>query len=235
MPNLLGSSTKTLFLKQENHKLTEEFEVKELVSTLSIDADLIASNSTIVTVNGIATSATGYASGHDATMTAIAAKVAAIAGVRSCVAAARVLTIEMDSQVAAPVLSAVTTGGSSAGTWTAASDVNTVYASQPVKLTTDGKIEPLSAGGNLLDCIGHALQGVTYGRELVTVQMRASSIIYAEATASSHTAAPVKVGTYNTQTSRCQFDDASVTHENCVGHSLDDASAAGDEIRVALL
>jgi len=234
MPTTLGTASKTLFLKQNLHLVTEEFEVKELTTALAIDADLVASNSTVVTVNGLATSATVYASSHDATMAAIAVKVAALSGVRSATAAARTITIEMESQVAAPVISAVTSSGSSQGAWTATADNNAIYPGQPVKLTTDGKVEPLAAAGNLVDNIGHSLhQG--YGRELVTVVMRAQTIIFAEATAANGTAAPVKTGTFNTVSSRARFDDASVTHENYVGWALDPSTDIDEEIRVALL
>lgn len=50
-------------------------------ATLTVSADLIASNSTIVTVDGTATTATVYATSHAATMAAIVTKVAALATV----------------------------------------------------------------------------------------------------------------------------------------------------------
>lgn len=50
-------------------------------ATLTASADLIASNSTIVTVDGVATTATVYATSHAATMAAIVAKIAALSTV----------------------------------------------------------------------------------------------------------------------------------------------------------
>ena len=52
-------------------------------ATIVLDADLVASNSVAGTVNGTALTATVYATSHLATMTAIAAKIAAIDGVLS--------------------------------------------------------------------------------------------------------------------------------------------------------
>lgn len=55
------------------------------VAKLVVSADLIASNSTIVTINGVATTATVYGTSHAATMAAIIVKIKALAGVTDAV------------------------------------------------------------------------------------------------------------------------------------------------------
>src|SRR5512137_2367211 len=53
-------------------------------NTITTSADLIASNSTIVTVNGVASTAVVYGSSHAATMAAIVVQVLANAEVARC-------------------------------------------------------------------------------------------------------------------------------------------------------
>ncbi len=87
---------------------------------LTGSGDLGASNSTIVTVDGNATTATVYASSHAATMAAIAVKVRLLTGVKSCTVSGDTLTITTDDTDV--VASAATTGGS-AVTWSAGTAV----------------------------------------------------------------------------------------------------------------
>ncbi len=87
-------------------------------SVLSVSADLIASNSTIVTVNGVPTTATVYATSHAATMEAIRAKIAAITGVKSATYPGSGRDITIIGNNIAISASAVTTLGASQPTWT---------------------------------------------------------------------------------------------------------------------
>lgn len=97
-------------------------------SVLSIDADLVTSNSTIATVNGNSTTATVFASTHAATMAVIAGKIAALAGIASAVysGSGRDITIVGDNGVVV-TSSAVTTAGAGQGTWTQAQSSNDVF------------------------------------------------------------------------------------------------------------
>lgn len=97
-------------------------------AVLSIDADLIASNSTVVTVNGNATTATVYGTSHEATMAAIAAKIALLDGVASATypGSGRDITIIGENGVVIDA-SAVTTLGDSQGTWTQAQTSNDAF------------------------------------------------------------------------------------------------------------
>lgn len=96
-------------------------------STITVSADLIASNSTIVTVNSVATTATVYASSHAATMAAIVVKVLALSTVsRAYLDSSNNRIIHIWSIAATNTSSAETTLGSTQPTWTAAASM---YAS----------------------------------------------------------------------------------------------------------
>jgi len=87
-------------------------------SVLSIDADLVSLNSTVVTINGDALDAVVFDTDHDTTMALIAAKIAEHADVLSAtVSAARDITIIGLNGVVISA-SAVTSLGASQGTWT---------------------------------------------------------------------------------------------------------------------
>ncbi len=107
-------------------------------SVLTVSTDLITSNSTIVTVNGNATTATVYASSHAATMEAISVKVRLLANVVSCVVAGDTLTIIMDDVDA--VTTAVTTLGSSQPTWSAAYTSNDTIKGLTVYRPSEGTL-----------------------------------------------------------------------------------------------
>lgn len=95
-------------------------------TTLSVSADLIASNSTIVTVNGVATTATVYGTSHVATMEAIRVKIAALAGVLSATYAGSGRDIVIVGDNVVVTASAVTTLGSSQPTWSEAQTTNDI-------------------------------------------------------------------------------------------------------------
>lgn len=63
------------------------------VSTITLNADLVTSNSIVVTVDGTALSAINYATSHAATLTAIATAIQATAGVLTASASGRVITV----------------------------------------------------------------------------------------------------------------------------------------------
>lgn len=85
---------------------------------LVLSTDLIASNSTIVTVNGVATTATVYASDHATTMAAIVTKLNALSGVKALLDTSdnKIIWIKaVDTDI---VATAVTTLGSTQPSWT---------------------------------------------------------------------------------------------------------------------
>ena len=83
------------------------------VSTITLDADLIASNAVVVTVNGTALSAINYASSHAATLTAIATAIQATAGVLTASSNARVITVTGANPGDPFTIAMTITGGSS--------------------------------------------------------------------------------------------------------------------------
>ena len=237
MPYLFGSETKTIFLKKESHKLFQEFEVGGKKATITFDADLIASNSVIGTINGVSTSAVVFAATHDATMALLVTELIAHADVQSAsITSARVITVIAADKDAAFVLAswAVTLGATQAGVVTA-TDTNTVYKGQPIQLQSDGTIEPVINGNYAYKMLGVAIHdGV--GGELVTVMMKPFAIVVMECATDSLSAGPVVIHSngYNTDTGYVEVDDASVTAANQVGWALDTGDD-GDVVRVALL
>jgi len=91
------------------------------VSTITLDADLVASNTITITVNGTALSAINYATSHAATLTAIATAIQATAGVLTASASGRVITVT-GANPGDPftLTSSAITGGSSQATVTVA-------------------------------------------------------------------------------------------------------------------
>jgi hypothetical protein len=97
-------------------------------TTLSADADLIASNSTVVTLNGTALDAVVYATSHADTMAAIAAEIDTHPDVQSADYPGSGRDIEIIGLNGAEVsASAVTTGGASQAGWTQVQAVNGVF------------------------------------------------------------------------------------------------------------
>lgn len=96
------------------------------VATLTVSTNFVASNSTVVTINGVSTNAVVYGTSHAATATAL---LAAIAGLSTVLSASKdsnglVYTVILKDAVAAAT--AVTTGGVEP-TWTIAYSGNSVF------------------------------------------------------------------------------------------------------------
>jgi hypothetical protein len=95
------------------------WKLKADVSKLVVDADLSASNSTVVTVNSVAAAAVVYATSHAATMAALVNAIKALAGVEAVLDTtdANSRTILIRTKGATSTASAATTGGTGR-TWT---------------------------------------------------------------------------------------------------------------------
>lgn len=234
MPYLFGTDTKTKILKSESHKLFNEFEVGPSKATLTVSTALITGNSTVVTINGTALTAVVFDDSAAATMTALAAMIESSSAVASATVSSLVITIYAADPTSTLTVSAVTTGGSTEPTWAAASDTNTIYKSQPVRLQADGTIEPCINGNYKHQNIGIAMHD-GLGGELVTVMMKGFAIIFAECATDSLVAGPVTIHSngYNTTTGYLEVDDASVTIDNLFGWALDGGDG-GDLIRVVV-
>jgi len=241
MPEPFGSVTKTKILKTESHKLHQEFEVDDLKGTITFDADLVTSNVVNGRVNGVAISAVTFGTDHDTTMDLLVAALEALDSVDSVSLTDATNNRQLTVYAADPseifVLSdwAVTAGAGQAGV-TVATDTNNVYSSMPVKLTTDGILEPAAAAQSPVIVIGGSRHDAV-GGELATVHMKASEIIWAKAGTAALNAGPVKLHTtpWDSSGGYVQVDDASVDTTNQYGWALDNATDAGDLVRVAIL
>lgn len=88
-------------------------------STLVVSADLVASNSTVVTVGGVSTSAVVYATDHATTMAALVTAIAGLSTVvKASLDASNNRMIHITTNIPVNDAAAVTTGGASQPTWT---------------------------------------------------------------------------------------------------------------------
>lgn len=87
------------------------WKLKADVSSLLFSADLSASNSTVITVNGVASSAVVYATSHSATMDAIVNAIKAIPGVEAVRDSSNTRTILIRTKGATITASGAVTGG----------------------------------------------------------------------------------------------------------------------------
>ncbi len=237
MPAPFGSTTKTFILKSESHKLHEEFEVDDYKVTLTLNRDLETSNVVNGKVNGQAITELTFVDTHAHMMAAIAAEIAKNPAVLSAVvSAARVITVvaKYPELASLALHEFVTTAGSNQATYTYGVDNNNIKKGQLVKLTTDGKVEPLAAGDIPQKAIGIAVQE-GHGGDLITVMMAAFAVVYAEAYAASHNAGVVRLAAFNATTGYMEVDDGGTEdHTTIIGNCLDQVSADGDVVRVAL-
>lgn len=88
------------------------WKLKADVSSLLLSADLSASNSTVITVNGVASAAVVYATSHTATMDAIVNAVKAIPGVEAVRDSSNARTILIRTKGLTATASGVVSGGS---------------------------------------------------------------------------------------------------------------------------
>jgi len=114
---------------------------------------------------------------------------------------------------------------------------NTVKKGQPVKLNTAGDLIPAAANDLNHVIIGVSIHDAAAG-EVATVRMKASAIVWARATAALNAGPVAYDGVNGTETDFMNYDDDIVvdaTGNTTVGWALDDAGAANDVIRVALM
>lgn len=101
----------------------------------------------------------------------------------------------------------------------------------PVELSTAGKVQPLTPGTDVsMNCIGTATKAGGSG-EMVTVSMRGSNIVFGQATGAILPGA-VNYDSYDATTGYSKFNQTSVTEPKMAGWALDEATTAGDIIRI---
>lgn len=114
-----------------------------------------------------------------------------------------------------------------------------VAKGDPVKLAANGKVQAIATVEPMYNVIGVALHDGVAG-EFVSVAMRASSVVEAEAAAASLAAGPLQAGAYNGTTLNREYAalagaDDQVKSSKMIGHNLTQVAADGDIIQVALL
>lgn len=241
--NTLGNASKTVIKKMGSHILTQSFEQAGLKYTLTLDADLVASNTIAGYIGGSSISKV-YATSHAASMTALAVLIAAASGVLSAsVTSARVITIIPKNQNDGLAVAgwAVTGGASQAGVVVAASD-GRAFPGMQVELASDGKVQPVTDATADLENIGTVIDyaqadanGLAKEPKMVTVALRGAGIIAnMQAAISSLAIGPVASAGFDSATGYPKVTSSSVTVANQVGWAIDAGSAAGDIVRVIL-
>lgn len=239
----LGTATKTIFLKERNHAIHEEFDVVGLYHLLTFDAALVTANTINGFVGGSAIPQVTFATDSDTTMAAIAAAIAAIPGVKEAhvieVAAGvsndRVIHVTPENGATGISLTgfAVTNGASQAGI--VASTVNSnIYKGMPVEInTTSGKIQPVTQASAQTNQIGIALHDAVEG-ETCTVVLNGTTMVYGQFGITSGLPGPVKWVSHDTATGYSAYSSTSVTAANQSGWALDAGTSVGDVTRVIL-
>ncbi len=140
------------------------------IAAVTASTSLSASNSTVVTLNGIALTAVVYATSNAATLTAIAALIAAQDGIASATSdGTDTITITADQGRA--VTATFVTSGGSAVTWTTAYTNDNVFYG--VALYIQNKMNllgPQGSNGAAPYYIGDAVPVLTRGRVWVAVE-----------------------------------------------------------------
>lgn len=146
------------------------------VATVVASVPLVASNSTIATVNGIALTPVVYATSNAATLTAIAAAIAAQPGIGSSVSNGTDTITVIADQGDAVLVTLATTGGSGQPAWT------TTYSTQDifygVALYIQNKMNllgPQGSNGSAPYYVGDPVSTLTRGRVWVNVENTVTS------------------------------------------------------------
>lgn len=141
------------------------------VAAVVASVPLVASNSTVATVNGVALTPVVYASSNAATLTAIAAAIAAVDGVDTAVSNGTDTITVTAEQGESILVTLVTTLGAGQPTWT------TTYSSQDVfygvALYIQNKMNllgPQGSNGGAPYYVGDPVSTLTRGRVWVTVE-----------------------------------------------------------------
>lgn len=110
----------------------------------------------------------------------------------------------------------------------------TIKVGQPVVLNSEGEVVPAAAAAKAGTVIGYSIHEGSAG-EFVTVGMKAMAIVWASPGAALD-AGPVKyAGLNTTDNTYNNFTAASADYSDLVGWALEDAEAADELIRVAII
>lgn len=111
---------------------------------------------------------------------------------------------------------------------------NTIKRGNLITLNTDGEAVLAADGAKATAVIGYSIHDANAG-ELITVVMKAHTIIFAKPNGILNAGPVAYDGTNDEDTSYNSFDAPAVELDDVVGWAIDKAAAADDTIRVALL
>ena len=145
------------------------------IVAVQASAPLSASNSTVVTLNGIALTPVVYATSDAATMAAIAALIAAQPGIASAVSNGTD-TITINADQGFPVTAVFVTSGGSAVTWTSTYSNDNVFYGVAVYIQNKmNLLGPQGSAGGAPYIPGDAVSTLTRGRIYVNVENNVTS------------------------------------------------------------
>lgn len=219
-----------VFFKSESHKLHIQGFAKGLQITATASAALVTGNSIAGTVNGVALSSTAFEVDSDTTMAKLAAKIAAVAGVKSATVTEvagntsddRVIVVLPEDPNQVIAMSFTVTGGASQATFTVAAADNRVYKGMPVKIDTDGYIVPLGTSAHDPNCIGYSVHDAGY-EDPVTIIARGYVQEWGIADGTV-TPGPVKYTSWDAATGRPKFSSSSVDQATFSGWAMKGAA-----------
>ena len=142
----------------------------EDIAAVTLSAPLSAANSTVVTLNGIALTPVVYATSNAATLTAIAALIAAQDGIASAVSNGTD-TITITAEQGLPVTATFVTSSGSAVTWTTAYTNDNVFYGVAIYIQNKmNLLGPQGSDGASPYFQGDAVPVITRGRVWVQVE-----------------------------------------------------------------
>lgn len=252
MPTPFGSVSKsTVLTGPESHKLALEFQAAPHIGKIVMSADLVASDSFVCKVQGVAITSTTYTTNHATTMAAIVTKLKAHASVEDAKLSPadsnnRTIVLVLKDETATPAITeaVVTHGGAGTATSTVSIVYNNIYQGTPVALMGMGEmvgtlLVATEWWGALIQkyFIGVSMHYAQAGA-LCTVFVKGYVVVYGKAS-SAVTAGPVKVAGTTGEVLTAGYEFGYVTYANTttvteiVGWAL--TNAADTEIIKVLL
>jgi hypothetical protein len=147
-------------------------------ASLTYSVDFVASNSTIVTVNGVDTAAVVFATSHAATFAAVIAAIDALAGVSAVAGTGREILITVDNALSNITVSSATTGG--AGQPTTAIVYTSTDIFEGVAVLRHGQPETVGGDDKYLvnDALNLMTRGVIWVEVVATVAYGEDAYVY---------------------------------------------------------
>jgi len=159
-------------------KGTDAKNIFKSASSLTYSTDFVASNSTIVTVNGVSTPAVVFATSHAATFAAVIAAIDALSGVSAVAGTGREILITVDNALSNITVSSATTGGAGQPTTTITYSSSDVF--EGVAVVRHGQPETVGGDDKYLvnDALNLMTRGVIWVEVVATVAYGDDAYVY---------------------------------------------------------